>query len=64
MRISKELDDDLELAAKEVESWPTWKRSVDIRDLKKLASPSENQEVPTDLTTGARETPAARAAKA
>lgn len=64
MKISKELAEDLELAAKEVESWPTWNRSVDIRDLKKLASPSENQELSSDLTFGAKETPAARAAKA
>ena len=64
MKISKDLDDDLELVAKEVESWPEWKRSVDLRDLKKLAQPPENREVSSDLTAGVRETPSARAAKA
>lgn len=29
----KELEADLEAVAKEVESWPAWKRSIDLREL-------------------------------
>jgi hypothetical protein len=45
MKISKELDEALEKIAREVEGWPAWKRSVDLRDLKKLSEMSENHEL-------------------
>jgi hypothetical protein len=32
----KALREDLERCAKEVEGWPAWKRSIDLRDLKKM----------------------------
>jgi hypothetical protein len=41
MKISKELHDSLEKVSKEVEKWPKWKRSVDLRDLKKMTEPSK-----------------------
>ena len=64
MKISKELDDALEKVAKEVENWPAWKRSVDLRDLKKLSDASENHDVANDAIIGEQKVPAARAAKA
>lgn len=33
MKISKELSDALEAVSKEVDSWPAWQRSIDLRDL-------------------------------
>jgi hypothetical protein len=42
MKLSKELDDTLDAISKEVDSWPEWKRSVDLNDLKKMTEPSEN----------------------
>ncbi|MGA7796003.1 MAG: hypothetical protein WCA19_23470 [Candidatus Acidiferrales bacterium] len=64
MEISKKLNDALEKVAKEVESWPAWKRSVDLRDLKKLSEASENNDVANDVVIGEQKAPAARAAKA
>jgi len=59
MKISKELNEALEKVAREVEDWPAWKRSVDLRDLKKLSEMSENHEVTEKQTVLV-----ARAAKA
>jgi hypothetical protein len=64
MKISKELDDALEKVAKEVENWPAWKRSVDLRDLKKLSEASENHDLANDEIICEQKEPAARAAKA
>lgn len=32
----KALQEALDRVAKEVESWPAWKRSVDLRDIEKM----------------------------
>jgi hypothetical protein len=64
MKISKELDEALEKVAEEVEDWPAWKRSVDLRDLKKLSDASKNHDVANDVIIDEQKVPAARAAKA
>jgi hypothetical protein len=65
MKISKDLNDALEIVSKEVDGWPAWKRSIDSRDLKKLTEASENRESMKDARTGEQKPPlSARAARA
>jgi hypothetical protein len=65
MKISKDLNDALEMVSKEVDSWPAWKRSIDSRDLKKLTEASENRESSNDARTSEQKPPlSARAARA
>jgi hypothetical protein len=42
MKLSKELDDALEAVSKEVDSWPAWKRSLDLHDLKQQTESSKD----------------------
>lgn len=63
MKLSKELNDALEAVSKEVDSWPAWKRSIDLHDLKKVTEAPENNE--TSHEAANRTTPhLARAARA
>jgi hypothetical protein len=41
MKLSKELNDALEAVSKEVDSWPAWKRSIDLHDLKQQTESTE-----------------------
>jgi hypothetical protein len=65
MKLTKELDDALEAVAKEVDSWPAWKRSIDSHDLKKLTQSSQETNS-SDERSGSNRKPAqiARAARA
>jgi hypothetical protein len=51
MKLSKELYEHLEAVSREVEGWPKWKRSIDLRDLKKMTEPDcefcKDGDVPT-----------------
>jgi hypothetical protein len=65
MRLSKELNDALEAVSKEVDSWPDWKRSVDMQDLNKLTHGPQNiQPVIEPSSSKGRPRPLVRAAKA
>lgn len=44
MKLSKELNDALEAVSKEVDSWPSWKRSIDLHDLKQQTESPEDSE--------------------
>jgi hypothetical protein len=48
LKISKELDESLEAISKEVDSWPDWKRSIDLRELTKLTEASQPSEAAGD----------------
>jgi hypothetical protein len=65
MKLSKELDDALEAVSKEVDSWPSWKRSIDMHDLKHPTESSENREASDQrLTSNRKPSQLARAAGA
>jgi hypothetical protein len=65
MKLSKELNDALEAVSKEVDSWPTWKRSIDLHDLKKVSEPAQNNESQQESAgNGRKTTHFARAARA
>ena len=64
MKLSKELNDALEAVSKEVDSWPTWKRSIDLRDMKKVTEPQENSESSPEPPANRKTTALARAARA
>jgi len=53
MKLSKELEDALEAVSKEVESWPAWKRSIDLKDVTKPSPASEEDDQDTLLTRAA-----------
>lgn len=44
MKLSKELNDALEAVSKEVDSWPAWKRGIDLYERKKVTEPTGNNE--------------------
>lgn len=65
MKLSKELDDALEAISKEVDSWPAWKRSIDLHDLKQPTESSDSCEASGErLTSNRRPRQLARAAGA
>lgn len=65
MKLSKELDDALEAVSKEVNSWPAWKRSIDMHELKQPTESSENSEASGErLTSNRKPRQLARAAGA
>lgn len=65
MKLSKELDDALEAVSKEVDSWPAWKRSIDLNDLKQPTESSEDREASGEkLTSNRKPRQLARAAGA
>jgi len=64
MKLSRELNDALEAVSKEVDSWPAWKRSIDLNARKKATDP-ENHKSSNKNAAGSRKTPhITRAAKA
>lgn len=44
MKLDSKLAADLEAISKEVESWPAWKRSIDLRNLNKENNAHERTE--------------------
>jgi hypothetical protein len=64
MKPTKELDDALEAVSKEVDSWPSWKRSIDLMDLKELGETSEKTEPLNERPRNKKVRPLVRAAKA
>lgn len=65
MKLSKELNDALEAVSKEVDSWPAWKRSIDLHERKKVTEPTGNNESSHKGAAGNRKaTNLARAARA
>lgn len=54
MKLSKELDDALEAVSKEVDSWPAWKRSIDLHDLKQHTETPEDPETSGERLTSNR----------
>lgn len=65
MKLSKELKNALEAVSKEVDSWPAWKRSIDMHELNKVREPSQKRECKHANTSDNRKTiPMTRAAGA
>lgn len=56
MKLSKELNEALEAVSKEVDSWPAWKRSIDLNDRKKVTEPAENNQSSPKGVSGSRKT--------
>jgi hypothetical protein len=64
MKLSRELNEALEAVSKEVDSWPAWKRSVDMQDLNKTqASQNPQPAIETSPSKG-KPRPLVRAARA
>jgi hypothetical protein len=64
MKISKDLNNALEAISKEVDTWPAWKRSIDLNDLKKGSEAPENRESSSESRSGKSKASLARAARA
>ena len=64
MKLSKELNDALEAISKEVDSWPAWKRSIDLNDPKRVTRPAETNESSLRGAGSRKAAPLARAAGA
>lgn len=55
MKLSKDLENALETACKEVEGWPAWKRSIDLKNPPKESSRnSEGNDQETPRTRAAQ----------
>lgn len=65
MKLSKDLKAALEAVSKEVDNWPSWKRSIDLNDLTQQAETSRKSEVSEEQQTNNRKPrPLTRAAGA
>jgi len=62
MKLSKELNDALEAVSKEVDSWPAWKRSIDLKQ--QTESPEDSEASGERLTSNRKPRQLARAAGA
>jgi hypothetical protein len=64
MKLSKELNDALDAISKEVESWPSWKRRVELRAARKVSEAPTTSEASIDAKPNKKITRLVRAAKA